>query len=56
MIDFTVNRDIQKQNAKYCKAKGIKLPTYAMMKGPRPGAGRGQGQTEKKQGFGILIP
>ncbi|MBF9015749.1 MULTISPECIES: pyridoxal-phosphate dependent enzyme [unclassified Oceanispirochaeta] len=34
MIDFTVNKDIQKHNAEYCKSKGIKLPTYAMMKNP----------------------
>lgn len=34
MIDFTVNKDTQKHNAEYCKSKGIKLPTYAMMKNP----------------------
>lgn len=34
MIDFTVNKDIRKHNAEYCKSKGIKLPTYAMMKNP----------------------
>ncbi|QEN07982.1 pyridoxal-phosphate dependent enzyme [Oceanispirochaeta crateris] len=34
MIDFTVNKEIQKNNAEYCKSKGIKLPTYAMMKNP----------------------
>ncbi len=34
MIDFTVNKDKQKENAAYCKEKGIKLPTYEMMKNP----------------------
>ncbi len=34
MIDFTVNKDIQKKNAAYCKSKGIKLPTISMMKNP----------------------
>ncbi len=34
MIDYTVNKEVQKQNAAYCKAKGIKLPTIAMMKNP----------------------
>ncbi len=34
MIDYTVNKDVQKQNAEYCKSKGIKLPTIAMMKNP----------------------
>ncbi|MDC7234477.1 MAG: pyridoxal-phosphate dependent enzyme [Spirochaetales bacterium] len=34
MIDYSVNKDIQKLNAEYCKSKGIKLPTLAMMKNP----------------------
>ena len=34
MIDFSVNKDIRKQNAAYCKSKGIKLPTMGMMKNP----------------------
>ncbi len=34
MIDLNVNNEIRKQNAAYCKSKGIKLPTFAMMKNP----------------------
>ncbi len=34
MIDLTVNKEKQKENAAYCKSKGIKLPTIAMMKNP----------------------
>ena len=34
MIDFTLNPDIRKKNAAYCRSKGIKLPTIAMMKNP----------------------
>ena len=35
MINLSVNRDIRKKNAAYCKNKGIKLPTFGMMKDPR---------------------
>jgi cysteine synthase len=34
MIDLNVNKAKQQQNAAYCKEKGIKLPTLAMMKNP----------------------
>lgn len=34
MIDFSLNSDIRKKNAAYCRSKGIKLPTIAMMKNP----------------------
>ena len=34
MIDLSVNEAKRKETAAYCKAKGIKLPTYAMMKNP----------------------
>ncbi len=34
MIDFTVNPEIRRQNAEYCRSKGIRLPTIAMMKNP----------------------
>ena len=34
MIDLNVNEAMRKETAAYCKAKGIKLPTYAMMKNP----------------------
>ena len=34
MIDLTVNSAKQKENAAYCKSKGIKLPTIEMMKNP----------------------
>lgn len=34
MIDLSVNEAKRKETAAYCKAKGIKLPTFAMMKNP----------------------
>ncbi len=34
MIDLSIDSNTRKQNAAYCKSKGIKLPTIAMMKNP----------------------
>jgi len=34
MIDLTVNKSMRDRNAAYCKEKGIKFPTLAMMKNP----------------------
>ena len=34
MIDLTINAGAQARNAAYCRQRGIKLPTFAMMKDP----------------------
>jgi cysteine synthase A len=34
MIDLTIQEDIRKKNAAYCRDKGIVLPTFEMMKDP----------------------
>lgn len=34
MIDLSINKQIRDKNAEYCKSKGIKLPTFEMMKDP----------------------
>jgi cysteine synthase len=34
MIDLTINQKNREKNAKYCKEKGILLPTFEMMKNP----------------------
>lgn len=35
MIDLTVNQDVLEANVRYCRERGITLPTYAMMCDPK---------------------
>ena len=32
MIDLTMHKDQMQKNAKHCKERGIKIPTFAQMK------------------------